>query len=109
MGSFGRLTSLSDLPSDKKLAGYIKKAAELNDLGVRARKNVSKGKRPALKTPADLLAALKKNEKARATFEAFSPTNKRDYVEWITEAKTDDTRKKRLETSVAWMAEEKTR
>jgi uncharacterized protein YdeI (YjbR/CyaY-like superfamily) len=59
--------------------------------------------------PADFTAALKKNARARATFDAFSPSHKRDYLEWITEAKAEETRKKRLETAVEWMAEGKPR
>jgi uncharacterized protein YdeI (YjbR/CyaY-like superfamily) len=108
MGQFGRITALSDLPSDRTLSGYIKKAAALNDKGVKVARD-----RPAVKkalvVPADLAAALKGNTVARKTFDAFSPTNKRDYVEWLTEARTDSTRQKRLETAVGWMAEGKSR
>ena len=65
--------------------------------------------RKPLPTPADLAAALKKNTKARTTFEAFSPSHRREYVEWITEAKTEETRRKRLDMAVEWMAEGKPR
>jgi uncharacterized protein YdeI (YjbR/CyaY-like superfamily) len=108
MGQFGRITSLKDLPSDRTLTGYIKKAARLNDDGVKVVR-----KRPPVKkavvVPADLEAELTRNKDARRTFEAFSPSNQREYVEWLAEARTDSTRQKRLETAVAWMAEGKIR
>jgi uncharacterized protein YdeI (YjbR/CyaY-like superfamily) len=59
--------------------------------------------------PADLAAALKKNAKARATFDGFPPSHRRDYLAWITEAKTDATRKKRLATTIEWLAQGKPR
>jgi len=94
MGQLGRITTLGDLPSRKKLVAYVKKAKELNDAGVKV---VRKTKpKPALETPADLLAALKKNKKANATFENFPPSHRREYVEWIVDAKTDETRQRRL-------------
>ena len=63
----------------------------------------------AFGTPAYMLAAIRKNKKARAAYEAFSPSHQREYVEWITEAKSDETRGRRLETAVQWMAEGKSR
>jgi uncharacterized protein YdeI (YjbR/CyaY-like superfamily) len=107
MGQLGRITTLGDLPSRKKLVAYVKKAKELNDAGVKV---VRKTKpKPALETPADLLAALKKNKKANATFENFPPSHRREYVEWIVDAKTDETRQRRLAQAVEWMAEGKPR
>lgn len=107
-GSFGRLTSVKDLPSKKVLAGYIKKAVQLNDDGVKVARPKTKPK-PAPKTPPDLQAALKKNKNAAAHFGAFSPSKQRDYVEWLDEAKTEATRTRRLETAVGWIAEGKSR
>jgi len=69
---------------------------------------VAKSK-PALKAPAFMLAAIRKDRKAHAAFEAFSPSCKREYIEWITDAKTDETRNRRLATAVQWMAEGKSR
>jgi uncharacterized protein YdeI (YjbR/CyaY-like superfamily) len=109
MGHFGRITKLSDLPSKKILTGYIKKAMKLNEDGVK------KPTAPKLKTPrelvvpADLAEALQGNVAARTTFEKFSPSHKREYVEWITEAKTEATRTKRLRTAIEWMVEGKPR
>lgn len=109
MGSFGRLTSVKDLPSRARLTGYVRKAMELNDAGVPAPHMVHRKKRAPLPVPRDLKAALTKNAKARATFEGFSPSNRRDYVEWIVEAKAAETRARRLATAIAWMAEGKIR
>src|SRR5262245_7522523 len=107
-GQFGRLTSVDDLPDEKMLAKIVKAAAALNDAGVKVER--MKGpKKPPVKTPAYFATALKKNKKALEHYEAFSPTKKRDYVEWLTEAKTDETRAKRLETAVEWISEGKGR
>ena len=109
MGQFGRIHSLADLPSDRTLVRYLKRAVELNDKGVRVPRAAPPKVKKALRAPADLAAALKKNRKALATFEGFNYTNKKDYVEWLTEAKTAETRRRRLATAVEWMAEGKIR
>jgi uncharacterized protein YdeI (YjbR/CyaY-like superfamily) len=107
---FGRLTTVSDLPPKKALAAYVKKAAALNDAGIKPARTPMRGKpKPPAKAPAELVAALKKNRKAQATFDAFSPSAKREYIEWITDAKSEDTRARRLEIAVKWMAEGKHR
>ena len=103
---FGRLTKLSDLPSKKTLTGYIRKAMALNDAGVTIEKAP---KRPArtIALPADFAAALAKDRKAKAAFDGFSPSQKREYLEWITDAKREETRTRRLNTAIAQMAEGK--
>jgi uncharacterized protein YdeI (YjbR/CyaY-like superfamily) len=108
MGNFDRITSVKDLPADKTMAGYIKEAAALIEKGVK-KTAVKKAPKAELPVPAELTAALKKNKKAQATFEGFSPSHRREYIEWITEAKTDATREKRLATTVEWLAEGKPR
>lgn len=108
MGHFGRITSVKDLPSKKALTGYVKKAMALNDAGVKpARASKPRGKRAETPAPDDLAAALKKNRKARATWEGFSPSHRREYVEWITGAKREETRAKRLATTLEWLEEGK--
>jgi uncharacterized protein YdeI (YjbR/CyaY-like superfamily) len=108
-GSFGRLTKLSDLPSKKILTGYIKKAVKLNEDGIK-RPAPPKPKAPKeVVVPDELAKVLKGNAAARATFEKFSPSHKREYIAWITEAKTEATRTKRLQTAIEWMAEGKPR
>ena len=108
MGHFGRITSLDDLPADKTLIAYVKKAAALNDAAVKVARGPRAAKKP-VRTPADLSARLAKHPAARKAFEALSPSHKREYIEWITEAKTDATRQTRLATTVAWLAEGKSR
>jgi uncharacterized protein YdeI (YjbR/CyaY-like superfamily) len=107
MGQFGKVTQVSDLPSAKALAAYIKKAMKLNEDGTKAPRATPKKRARAV--PADLTTALKKNRKAAATFAAFSPSNKRDYVEWIVDARRDETRSRRLAQAIEWMAEGKPR
>lgn len=109
MGQYGRIASLADLPKDKELARQIKEAIKLHDGGVKPRVKASPAEKKVLEIPDYLAAALKKNKKALATFDQFSYSNKKDYVEWIVEAKTEETRKKRLETAVEWLSEGKTR
>lgn len=109
MGHFDRLTSLKDLPADKIMIAYIKEAARLNDEGIKVEKKPVTKEKKELVVPDYLTAALKKNKAAQATFDAFSYSKKKDYVEWLTEAKTDETRNKRLATAVEWMAEGKSR
>ena len=112
MGQFGRLKKVSDLPSQKILTGYIRKAMALNEAGVKTPKVRKPGlprKAIPVEPPPDLAAALKKNAKARATFGAFSPSHKREYIEWIVEAKRDETRQRRLSQTIEMLAEGKTR
>jgi len=109
MGQFGRIMSLSDLPAEKVLIGHVRKAAELNDRGVGpSRKEKPKADRKQT-VPTYLMAALRRNKKALATFQGFSDSHRKEYVEWIAEARGEETRKRRLETAVEWMAEGKNR
>jgi uncharacterized protein YdeI (YjbR/CyaY-like superfamily) len=110
MGQFGRITAMKDLPSKRLLLAYVKKAKQLNDDGIKIqRKLKSPAEKKELKIPEYFTAALKKNKKALANFGAFSYSKRKDYVEWLTEAKTDQTRQRRLETSVVWIAAGKSR
>jgi uncharacterized protein YdeI (YjbR/CyaY-like superfamily) len=109
MGSFGRITSFDDLPPAAKLAGYIRKATALTESDAPARLRPARKPAAPMAVPEDLAAGLKKNKAAAATFEALSPSGRREYVEWITEAKRDDTRRKRLSTTLEWLAEGKKR
>ncbi len=107
MGSMGRLATLADLPSDKVMAGYIAKAAALCAEG--KPKRAAPKPRAALELPDDLGAALKANAAAQRHWDAFSPGKRRDYIEWVLEAKREETRAKRIETIVAQVAEGKDR
>ena len=109
MGSFGCIKSLADLPSEKTLIGYVKKATALNEAGIKAPGRTQPKKREPLSVPDDFSAALKKNATARKTFEDFPPSKQREYLEWVTEAKREETRRERLATSIKWLAEGKAR
>ena len=109
MGSFGRITSAADLPDDKTMKKLIAKAVKLNDDGVKVVKTKPVAERKELVVPEILLEALARDEKASETFSNFPYSKKKDYVEWVTEAKTDATREKRLATTIEWLAEGKAR
>jgi uncharacterized protein YdeI (YjbR/CyaY-like superfamily) len=110
MGSFGRITRLADLPPDDVLAGYLREAKRLNDEGVKApRREKPPEEKKEYAMPDDFAAALEANPAAKATYDGFPPSKKKDYLEWITEARADATRRKRLDTSIEWLAEGKSR
>ncbi|HUL51505.1 MAG TPA: YdeI/OmpD-associated family protein [Candidatus Nitrosotalea sp.] len=108
-GSFGRMTAISDLPDDKILLGYIKKAKELNEAGIKKTAPVRSRVKKEVIVPDDLMVALRKNKKAQANFESFSYSHKKEYAEWITEAKRVETRQQRLATAEKWIAQGKSR
>ena len=108
MGDLGRIASVADLPPKRELVRLVRAARRLNEEGVAAPR-AKASPRPPVEVPGDLAAALKANAKARATFEAFPPSHRREYVEWITEAKQDETRRRRLAQAVEWMAEGRSR
>jgi len=102
MGHFGRVPSLKDLPSDRQFIEYVRQAAELNRQGVKKPADLKpKSARRELTIPEYFRAALRKNKKAAATFDGFSYTNKKEYLDWIIEAKREETRSKRLQTALA--------
>ena len=109
MGHLGRISSLKDMPSDKKITGWIKEAMELNDKGIKlpAKPKTAAGKEIAV--PDYFTKALAKNKKAKQVFENYAYSHKKEYLMWITEAKTEETRSKRMATALEWMAEGKSR
>jgi uncharacterized protein YdeI (YjbR/CyaY-like superfamily) len=107
-GPMARVVSLADLPSERTLVKMAAEAAALNAAGIKVQRAPKAVKKP-LHAPADMLAAIRKNNKAHAAYEAFSPSHQREYIEWITEAKAEETRNRRLETAVEWMAAGKSR
>ena len=117
MGHLDRISSLKDLPADKILLSYIKEAALLIKEGknIPARSKKKPGTAaaatpaPVLPMPAGLTAVLKKNKKAQTAFDAFPPSHRREYIEWIAEAKTEITRDKRIATTLEWLTEGKSR
>jgi uncharacterized protein YdeI (YjbR/CyaY-like superfamily) len=111
MGTLGKITSMDDLPDDKELLNYLKAAAALVAEGKRTKsyERPKRGAKPEPKVPAELAAALKKNKAAQKAFDAFPPSHRREYIEWIAEAKREETRTKRVAQAVEWIAEGKSR
>lgn len=114
MGTLGRITSLKDLPAEKVMLGWVREAAAFIDSGqhtspITARRKVVKAPKPEPKASPEFLAALKRNKKAAAVFEAFSTSCRREYVDWIAEAKREETRNKRIAQAIEWIAEGKQR
>jgi uncharacterized protein YdeI (YjbR/CyaY-like superfamily) len=110
MGQFGRITSLADLPPERALVDAVKQAAALNASGAKVPRP-KKHPQPEIPVPAELAAGLakKKNARAKATFEGFPPSHRREYLEWIVEAKGADTRARRIAQTIAWLHEGKSR
>ena len=114
MGSLGRITSVATLPPEKQLIAWVRQATGFVDSGnytspIAARSKVVKAPKPALKTPPEFTTALRKNKRAASAFAAFSPSCKREYIEWIADAKRPETRGQRIATAVEWIAEGKQR
>ncbi len=115
MGQFGRITALADLPAKQVLRGYVRAAMKLNEQGVpkpamvRARRKAASSARRPVVLPAELGAALARQRRARTAFEGFSPSQRREYAEWIAEAKRAETRAARVRQAIAWIAEGKPR
>ncbi len=109
MGHLGKLTSLKDLPSDKKITAWIKEAMMLTDKGIKLTSNAKTPEKKELTVPDYFLKALAKNKKAKLVFENFPYSHKKEYLEWITEAKTAETRNKRMATALEWITEGKGR
>ncbi|SMC95495.1 YdeI/OmpD-associated family protein [Pedobacter africanus] len=108
MGQLGRITAVSDLPDDAILTAYIKNAVRLNEEGVKLIKKPAAEKK-VLEIPDYFLAGLSAVPPAIQNFNNFSPSQKKEYIEWITEAKTEATREKRLKTAAEWISEGKHR
>lgn len=112
MAQIGRMGSLGEMPPKRTIIGYIRSAIKLNEGSVQSPKRVKEAavkKRAPLRMPPSLSAALERNAKARLTYDNFSPSHKREYIEWISEAKTTETRDRRIEQALGWMAEGKAR
>jgi uncharacterized protein YdeI (YjbR/CyaY-like superfamily) len=108
-GRLEKITGVADLPSGRMLRGHIQAAVRLNEKGIKLPGRPKNAARKPLVIPPVLKAALKKSKKAHATFEGFSYSHQKEYVEWITGAKTEETRNRRLATALEWLAEGKPR
>lgn len=109
MGHLGRITSLKDLPSDKKIIAWIKEAMALNDKGIKLATKPKSAEKKELVVPDYFTKALVKNKKAKQSFDAFAYSHRKEYIQWITEAKTEETRNKRMTSAIEMLAEGKSR
>lgn len=108
MHQFGRMSGINDLPPEAAFAKQMRRAIEIEEKKLKAPAKKRRTK-PPMTVPEDFLKALDRNTKASAAFEAFSPSHRREYVEWIIEAKRPETRERRLATALEWLAEGKPR
>jgi hypothetical protein len=108
MGQFGRITSLDDLPASKQLVALVREATALNDQGVKVVRRKTAPKAPPI-VPADFMKLLRGNKKAFAAFTASSPSHQREYLDWFSEARTVETRERRMAMALEWISEGKGR
>ncbi|MFD2161101.1 YdeI family protein [Paradesertivirga mongoliensis] len=106
MGQFGRIKSIADLPEDAVLISYIREAIVLNEKGIKVSKSTAQTK-AVIETPDYFTEVLNHNPIAKAHFENFSNSHRKEYIEWFEEAKTDETRNKRIATAIEWITEGK--
>ena len=109
MGHMGKIRSLKDLPADKKITAWIKEAMKLNDDEVKLPERKKRDTNKEIEIPDILQKALNKNKTASTRFSNFSPSHKREYIEWINEAKTEETKNKRIASTIEWVLEGKSR
>ncbi|MEO7766859.1 MAG: YdeI/OmpD-associated family protein [Ferruginibacter sp.] len=109
MGHLGRIRSKKDLPADKTIKAWIKEAMQLNDDGIKLPSKLKTTEKKEIIIPEYFTKALSKNKKALQIFENYAYSHKKEYIEWITEAKTEETRNKRITTALEWIAEGKSR
>lgn len=108
MGSYGKMASAADLPPKATMRADLGKAMRLNEDGVKPERRKPMP-RDALEVPDDLAAALEKHQAAKAAFDGFAPSHRREYLEWIVEARREETRTKRIVQAVEWLGEGKRR
>lgn len=109
MGHLGKITSLKDLSKYALIKKYIKAAMKLNEDGIKVPPKPKTVEKKEIETPEYFEKALKKNIDAKKVFDSFSYSNRKDYIEWFAEAKTEPTRDKRIAQAVEWLKEGKTR
>lgn len=109
MGQFGRITAIADLPDAPQIEAQIRAAAAALLAGGSAPKRPTRAPRHEADVPAELAEALAHDDAARAAFDAFPPSCRREYCEWIAEAKRPETRARRVADAIGWMREGKRR
>jgi uncharacterized protein YdeI (YjbR/CyaY-like superfamily) len=109
MGQFGRIASLADLPGQRELVRLVKLAAAEPSAPMAKKTRGKNGAKLPLPVPQALAAALRRHAAAGTAFEKLPPSDRREYIEWIAEAKRDDTRARRVAQAIDWLAEGKSR
>lgn len=111
MGQYGKIAGIADLPGDNEIKSKLVAAVERIDQAGTALnpKAAPRTAKPDLPIPPEFTAALVANPTAKAALEAFAPSHRREYVEWISEAKRPETRDKRIAQAIEWLAEGKKR
>ena len=110
MGGFGKITSIDELPPRDDLIAKLRAAAQrVETVGAASKPRENRPPKPVVPMPEDFAAALAANAQARTAFDGFAPSHRREYLEWITEAKRDETRAKRIAQTLEWLAEGKKR
>lgn len=110
MGQYGKIASLADLPGDNELKSKLVEAQQrIDQAGTALKPKAPRTPRPELPIPPEFAAALDASPAARATLDGFAPSHRREYVQWITEAKRPETRDKRIAEAIALLSEGKKR
>lgn len=109
MGQFGRIASVADLPGQRELVRLVRLARAASALPAGKKAARRSEAKPAARLPDVLAAALRSHSTARATFEKLPPSHRREYIEWIAEARRDETRARRVAQAIEWLAEGKSR
>jgi uncharacterized protein YdeI (YjbR/CyaY-like superfamily) len=107
MGQFGRITSVDDLPAREELTRLAREAVRLNESGAKA--PARKREREELAEPEPFRQALDRSPETRSAFDAMPPSHRREYIQWIAEAKREATRDRRIATALEWIGEGKPR
>ncbi|RYG11121.1 MAG: hypothetical protein EOO07_21105 [Chitinophagaceae bacterium] len=104
----GKITKPADLPTDEEFITLLVEAMILNEKGIKV--VTQKSDTPKVYELPDYFAEkFETNPKAKQIFESKSASFRKDYIIWITEAKTDATRQKRMEEALEWIADGKAR
>lgn len=110
MGQFGRIAAVCDLPGEAELVAKLQAARDrVLTKGTALKKDAVRKPKPEIPVPDDFAATLAASPAAQKVFDNFASSHRREYLEWITEAKTQATRDKRMVQAVEWIAEGKTR
>jgi uncharacterized protein YdeI (YjbR/CyaY-like superfamily) len=110
MGGYGKIASLAEIPPEKQIVAALHAARDrIKEHGSATTGRGAPKPKAEIAMPDDLAAALGAAPKAKAVFEALAPSHRREYLEWITSAKREETRAKRIATTIEWLTEGKKR